>query len=129
MANSRVSPSGPLQRSLVTHHRRTPPFTAAVAVLATLLLITLPGSPLHCFPAGAAAAAAPPNTIAGVAEAAGLTQLSLALNTVGGSLLAAATNPSTAVTVFAPTDEVGAGSGVWVLDRSGCARVGGQQGE
>ena len=111
---TQVSPSGPLQRSLVTHHRRTPPFTAAVAVLATLLLITLPGSPLYCFPTGAAAAAAaPPNTIAGAAEAAGLTQLSLALNTVGGSLLAAATNPSTAVTVFAPTDEVGAGSGVW----------------
>ena len=115
MANSYVSPSGPQQRSLVTHHRRTPPFTGtAVAVLATLLLLTLPSSPLYCFPIGAAAAAAPPNTIAGAAEAAGLTQLSLALNTVGGSLLAAATNPSTAVTVFAPTDAVGA-SGVWIF--------------
>ena len=104
MARSAGSPS--LRRSL-----RFP--IAAILVLVSLLL----GPPYCCIPAAAAAAPLPPNTIASLAETSGLTQLSLALNTVDGYLLNAVTNSSTAVTVFAPTDAVctGGGGACWGL--------------
>lgn len=50
-------------------------------------------------------------TIASAAQAQGLNQLVFAITSVGGPLYAAATNASTAVTVFAPTDEVNATPG------------------
>ena len=105
MASSSAISSSP-QRSL-----RFP--IAAISVLAALLLL---GPPYCSFPAATAAAPPPPNTIASLAEASGLTQLSLALNTVGGYLLNAVTNSSTAVTVFAPTDAVGGGSSAGQLE-------------
>ena len=46
-------------------------------------------------------------TILSVANGAGLKQLVKAIEAVGGPLLEAISNSSTAVTVFAPTDEVG----------------------
>ena len=110
------------------------PIAAIFMALAALLLL---GPPYCCIPAAAAAAPPPPNTIASLAETSGLTQLSLALNTVDGYLLKAFTNSSTAVTVFAPTDAVSGGGrdhqgSLWCtglgIHRSGQLRCGGRWG-
>ena len=52
-------------------------------------------------------ATAQPNNILKAAKQANLTQLVADLNATGGPLLDAAKNWTTAITVFAPTDEVG----------------------
>ena len=84
------------------------PTTPAVRsfVLLALLLLGTSSSALEA-----------PNTILAVANGAGLKQLVAAIGAVGGPLLAAVSNSSTAVTVFAPTDEVG---DILRYDRGNC---------
>lgn len=80
-----------------SHRIRT---SVSSSLLGLLLLLLSASVPI------AAQRAPNATTILSVANGAGLKQLVKAIEAVGGPLLEAVSNSSTAVTVFAPTDEV-----------------------